>query len=132
MLFSFIVKANPDGIYGDLNGDNIVDSRDITLLGRYILEIYEFDDKQLKYADLNLDNRVDSIDYNIMKRYLLEIRKTLPVGEVTPTPTETPTPMPTQTQTPTIPTPTQTQTPTPTQTPTFPPVQSIANGFAKG
>ena len=74
-FFSFIVKANPDGIYGDLNRDNIVDSRDITLLGRYILEIYEFDDKQLKYADLNLDNKVDSIDYNIMKRYLLKLSK---------------------------------------------------------
>ena len=78
--YTIIVKANSDGIYGDLNGDKIVDSRDITLLGRYILEIYDFDDKQLKYADLNLDSRVDSIDYNIMRRYLLEIIDTIPIG----------------------------------------------------
>jgi hypothetical protein len=62
--YTIVVKANSDGIYGDLNGDNLVDSRDIALLKRYILEITQFDDKQLKYADLNLDNKVDSVDYN--------------------------------------------------------------------
>ena len=52
--YTIIVKANSDGIYGDLNGDKIVDSRDITI-GKIYTEIYDFDDKQLKYADLNLD-----------------------------------------------------------------------------
>jgi pectate lyase len=120
--YTIIVKANSDGIYGDLNGDKIVDSRDITLLGRYILEIYDFDDKQLKYADLNLDSRVDSIDYNIMRRYLLEIIDTIPIGGL---PSPTPTLAPTHT-------PTQTTSPTPTTTPTPTPVHSIADGFAEG
>lgn len=75
-------------LYGDLNGDNFVDSIDVLLLKRYILGLTSFDDNQFKCADLNADNVVDTIDYNILRWYLLKIVNTIPM----PTPTPTPTP----------------------------------------
>ncbi|AUG57562.1 glycoside hydrolase family 9 protein [Acetivibrio saccincola] len=66
-----------DIIYGDLNGDEIVDSIDYMLLGRVILEI-PVQNVNLDAADLNGDGIINSADSAILSRYVLEIIDKLP------------------------------------------------------
>ncbi|MDQ2086818.1 S8 family serine peptidase [Herbivorax sp. ANBcel31] len=62
-------------IKGDVNGDNVIDSTDLTLMGRYILEIIdEFPHPEGKNAaDINDDGVINSSDYVLLTKYLLEI-----------------------------------------------------------
>lgn len=62
-------------VLGDVNGDNQIDSIDLSLISRYILEIiYEFPLKEGKNAaDINSDGIINSFDYSLLKRHLLEI-----------------------------------------------------------
>ncbi|WP_459076766.1 glycoside hydrolase family 9 protein [Herbivorax alkaliphila] len=71
----------PTILYGDLNGDGLIDSTDITLMGRYILEIVDEFDVPLEAADLNGDGVVDSSDHIILRRYLLEMISEFPVEQ---------------------------------------------------
>ncbi|MFZ5985627.1 MAG: dockerin type I domain-containing protein [Bacillota bacterium] len=66
--------------YGDVNGDGLVDSTDLTLLKRYLLRIIsEFPHPDgIKAADVNGNGAVDSTDFAIMKRYLLGIINSFP------------------------------------------------------
>lgn len=63
-------------VYGDINGDGLINSTDYTLLKRYTLKIMQ--DIDLKAADLNLDGFVNSTDLTILRRYILRIIITLP------------------------------------------------------
>lgn len=64
-----------DILYGDLNGDNIIDTLDCALLGRYILGIIsEFPNLNgINAADLNKDGIICSLDYTLLSRYVLGI-----------------------------------------------------------
>ncbi|MDQ2086996.1 glycosyl hydrolase family 28-related protein [Herbivorax sp. ANBcel31] len=66
---------NQDILYGDLNGDNLVDSTDCVLLGRYLLEIIsEFPNPDgINAADVNRDGVIDTNDYVLLSRYVLDI-----------------------------------------------------------
>ncbi|MDQ2086552.1 dockerin type I domain-containing protein [Herbivorax sp. ANBcel31] len=86
LLFTFVsissesqVTANNISIsYGDINGDGNIDSTDVTLLKRYLLDIIS----ELPYsnvADLNGDNSIDSTDYTLLRRYVLQIMNVFPV-----------------------------------------------------
>ncbi|MFZ5987275.1 MAG: carbohydrate-binding protein [Bacillota bacterium] len=88
--FTFSAGTNPSPVptptdgtikYGDLNGDNNVDSTDLTLMRRYILKIITTlpSPNGLKAADLNGDELVNSTDNTLLKRYLLKIIVTFPV-----------------------------------------------------
>ncbi|MDQ2085783.1 glycoside hydrolase family 9 protein [Herbivorax sp. ANBcel31] len=68
----------PDILYGDLNGDGVVDSSDYILLSRIVLEIPVPEDVDLEVADLNGDGIIDSTDTVILSRYILEIIDELP------------------------------------------------------
>lgn len=77
-------EPTPSINYGDLNNDNEVDSIDLALMKRYVLEILKFDTKEeedlfIKSADLNGDNSVNSTDLALLKRYILKIINKLPV-----------------------------------------------------
>jgi len=63
----------PAGIIGDVNGDESVDSLDITYLKRYLLrKIKELPvDNVLYVADLDGDEEITSLDLSILKRYVL-------------------------------------------------------------
>ncbi|WP_003514711.1 pectinesterase family protein [Acetivibrio thermocellus] len=75
-----IVKQNNQNIvYGDLNGDGLVNSSDYSLLKRYILKQIDLTEEKLKAADLNRNGSVDSVDYSILKRFLLKTITQLPV-----------------------------------------------------
>ena len=69
---------------GDVNHDGTVNTIDLTLMSRYVLEVidklpYEdIDNLKIPIADVNGDGFVDSIDYVLMRRYVLEIISEFP------------------------------------------------------
>ena len=68
-------------VYGDLNGDKLVNSIDFALLRGYLLGlvgVFPVEDGK-KAADLNMNGTVDSIDFAILRSYLLGIVKYLPL-----------------------------------------------------
>lgn len=122
------VFAAESFIYGDLNGDNSLDSTDLTLLKRYLLrKISDFPvEDDLKSADLDGDGEINSTDLTLMKRKILRKLEYFPVEK--PTQTPTPTQMPTLPPTPTHP-PTLTPTPIPTPTIEVPTVSDYLRPF---
>ncbi|MDQ2087754.1 dockerin type I domain-containing protein [Herbivorax sp. ANBcel31] len=69
-------------VYGDLNGDGVIDSNDYVLLKRFIFEIIdEFPVGNLEVADLNGDGIIDSTDATLMSRYILDVIDEFPVAE---------------------------------------------------
>ncbi|HEX9059589.1 MAG TPA: non-reducing end alpha-L-arabinofuranosidase family hydrolase [Clostridia bacterium] len=89
--------TNPGLKYGDVNGDGKINSTDLSLMKRYILETGDLTVKAA--GDLNGDGKVNSTDASILKRFILGQIDSLPLGGTstpTPTPTTTPTPTPTK------------------------------------
>ncbi|MDQ2086227.1 dockerin type I domain-containing protein [Herbivorax sp. ANBcel31] len=77
--------------YGDLNGDGMIDSSDLSLLRRYILSITDTfpNETPISSADLNGDGVIDSTDYTLLTRYVLEIIDAFPVqDQPSPDPTD--------------------------------------------
>ncbi|TYQ18201.1 UNVERIFIED_CONTAM: endoglucanase Cel9P [Acetivibrio alkalicellulosi] len=75
---------NPDVpkiLLGDLNGDGKIDSIDIVLMRRFILEIIDGFSVPLEAADVNGDGLINSSDYILMRRFLLEIITDFPSNE---------------------------------------------------
>ncbi|HPD00812.1 MAG TPA: carbohydrate-binding protein [Acetivibrio sp.] len=68
-----VPTPTPAGKIGDLNGDDSVDSTDITLMKRYLLrKISDFPvDDDLYAADVNGDDEINSTDLTLLKRYVL-------------------------------------------------------------
>jgi hypothetical protein len=67
--------------YGDVNANGFIDSKDVTLLKRYILHLLPEDAKFYeKPADVNGDGKVNSTDYSLLKRYLLGKITSFPAG----------------------------------------------------
>lgn len=80
LVFSILlstVNADSTVLYGDVNTDNTVNSKDYALLKRYLLSIDS--GINMKASDLNGDGRINSTDYSILKRFLLEQITKLPV-----------------------------------------------------
>lgn len=116
-----ILAVDPEAkvVIGDLSGDGSVNSKDYSLMKRYLLNVIDAFpvNDTLGVADLNGDGLINSKDLSLMKRYLLGSINVFPKGVATPTPTIVPTPTPTAVSTPT---PTS-ATPTPdTQPPSAP------------
>ncbi len=87
--------------YGDLNNDGKINSTDLSVIKRHILDISTIPASNITAADLNGDGSVNSADYSLLKRYILGLIIVFPVsGTSTPTPTPTPKPTPTPTPTP--------------------------------
>ncbi len=74
-----VEEETPDIVYGDLNGDNEVNSTDLTLLKRRILRKIDKFDVPDTHGDLNIDGSIDSFDLTIMKRYILRKITKLPI-----------------------------------------------------
>lgn len=72
------IGAGNDSIYGDVNGDKVVDSIDYAVLKQYLLGLVSLSENSLKLADLNKDSTVDAIDIAILKMYLLGQLTSLP------------------------------------------------------
>ncbi|HHV29002.1 family 43 glycosylhydrolase [Acetivibrio mesophilus] len=68
-----------DLIYGDINGDNSVNSTDLTILKRHLLgRTVPMAPNWRMVSDLNLDGNINSTDLTILKRYILGRIKALP------------------------------------------------------
>ncbi|AUG58983.1 dockerin type I domain-containing protein [Acetivibrio saccincola] len=76
-LLDAIDEKEEDYIYGDLNDDGEINSMDLAVMSRHILEIKEISD--IKAADLNGDGRIDTVDYQLLMRYILGIINGFPV-----------------------------------------------------
>lgn len=70
-----------DKLYGDINGDGLIDSNDLALLKKYILGITDSfpHPEGSENADVNNDGLIDTIDYSLIKRYILKIISEFPV-----------------------------------------------------
>ena len=66
-------------IYGDANGDGIVNSIDATMVTRHALQVLTLSDEAQACCDVNLDGVINSIDATIITRYALKVIETLPV-----------------------------------------------------
>jgi ribosomal protein S18 len=73
--------------YGDVDGDGVIDSADVTLLRRYVAasDKGDFLDRNpgfnLENADVNGDSRIDSADITLLRRYIAASNKSLtPLG----------------------------------------------------
>jgi thermolysin len=55
---------------GDIDGNNTVNTGDLTLLKKLVLDIVTPTDIQRVAADINNDNRINSADYTILQRYM--------------------------------------------------------------
>lgn len=66
------ISAKTSGnMYGDVNGDGVIDLRDLLTLKKYLSE-EKTDDIALKNADLNVDQHVDLKDFLVLKKYFAE------------------------------------------------------------
>ena len=66
-------------IYGDANGDGIVNSIDATMVTRHALQVLTLSDAAQSCCDVNLDGAINSIDATIITRYSLKVISSLPV-----------------------------------------------------
>lgn len=88
-ILAICIPSNAATIYGDLNSDGSINSKDYSLMKRAILGNYTLTDTTA--ADLNGDKAVNSTDYSLLKRYILGTITKFPVeSSVTPTPTPVP------------------------------------------
>jgi rhamnogalacturonan endolyase len=82
--YTAIVKpyTAPTFIYGDVNGDNVVDVIDLSIMKSYLLQVISSmpSENWQKAGDLNLDGTIDSLDLVCLKMYLLGTIDTLPVS----------------------------------------------------
>jgi len=69
-------------MYGDLNGDETVNSIDYAYMKSYLLGMMkEFPSENgLIAADVNGDEDINSVDYALMKMYLLGMIKEFPAA----------------------------------------------------
>ena len=69
--------------YGDVNGDDEVDSTDLTLLKRYVLrkiDDFPYSEGEIS-ADLDGDGEINSTDLTLLKRYILRRIDKFPVEQ---------------------------------------------------
>jgi beta-galactosidase len=64
-------EGNITGHLGDVNGDGSIDSTDLQLLKRHVLNKKLLEGTGLLNADVNKDKSVDSTDVTLLKRYIL-------------------------------------------------------------
>ncbi|MBE6853480.1 MAG: hypothetical protein E7505_08415 [Ruminococcus sp.] len=64
------VSAEEDIMYGDINGNSIIDLSDLSELSLILLGENEADEKQMKTADINADGKLNVSDLAMMKRYI--------------------------------------------------------------
>ena len=60
--------TEPDYILGDTNGDSSVDSADVLLVKRAILNNYLLSLEEKQRADINSDSKITFLDYLLVKR----------------------------------------------------------------
>jgi len=69
-------------IYGDVNGDSVINSLDYAIMRSYLLETISTMPSKYwdKAGDLNGDGKINSLDYAYLKKYLLGLIDKFPVS----------------------------------------------------
>ncbi|MEJ6952486.1 dockerin type I domain-containing protein [Natronospora cellulosivora (SeqCode)] len=62
--------SDKEFMLGDVNGDGLIDSRDITILSRYLLSMLDLDEASQRAADLNGDGMINASDLSLLIRYI--------------------------------------------------------------
>lgn len=73
------VSSETDILYGDANGDGIVNSIDATMVTRHALKSLTLSDEAALRCDVSGDGVVNSIDATIITRYALKVITSFPV-----------------------------------------------------
>ncbi len=72
-------SSETDIIYGDANGDGVVNSIDATMVTRHALKVLTLSDDAQTCCDVNGDGVINSIDATIITRYALKVITVFPV-----------------------------------------------------
>lgn len=84
-----VMAAGETGVtLGDVNGDNFVNIKDVTLIQKVIAKLVPEPDNFLLTADVNCDNTVNVKDATIIQKYIAKIYNELPVTNETEPETE--------------------------------------------
>ena len=59
-----------DFVYGDVNGDNAINGKDLTLIRRYIIGGYDLGKFNADAADVNLDGVINGKDLTLIRRFI--------------------------------------------------------------
>ena len=70
LIIVSLVHSIPKRQLGDINGDGKATTTDLVMLSRYLAELIELDEFQLKYADMNSDGIIDVLDLALLRRKL--------------------------------------------------------------
>ena len=65
-----------------MTGEGNVNSKDVTLLQKYLCDNAELDGAYLKAADFNLDGEADNRDLVLIQDKKIDKTKTAPIGAV--------------------------------------------------
>lgn len=66
-------------IYGDVNADGVVDTRDVVMLQRYLDGYVLLNERQLANADCQCDDVLDETDVTVIMQYLIRNLTAMPV-----------------------------------------------------
>ena len=66
-------SAESEPLLGDVNSDSTISVSDATLLQKYIANLVDLSDEQLKAADFDQDGTVNISDVTAIQQYLLSI-----------------------------------------------------------
>jgi len=61
-----------DNHKGDVNGDYELTNADSIMIARYLVELVEFDERQMELADFNDDGDVNNTDLVLIARAIVE------------------------------------------------------------
>ncbi len=68
-IFPLIVNAD---VLGDINNDGKVNTKDYTLVRKYLLNINKLTGESLKKADVDADSKISVLDYVMIKKLILK------------------------------------------------------------
>ena len=75
---TLLSKISPCSVYGDVNYDISIDSKDINIISQNIGGVQKFTANQTYRADVNVDGVVNVMDINVIKNYLAGTISTFP------------------------------------------------------
>ncbi|MDQ2086602.1 dockerin type I repeat-containing protein [Herbivorax sp. ANBcel31] len=80
-VWNELIEPNASFTLGDLDGNGTIDSTDLALLKRYILNVIDEIPAGSETADLNGDGEIDSTDYTLLQRFVLDMITEFPANQ---------------------------------------------------